>query len=338
MNTTATNRKIRVLITAIRNYTLLPRPEFQRRLVWADKHKSAFIETVLEGFPFPEIYIAAGDVNPDTGEGAEMLVDGQQRVTTLSQYFNGSDDLKLSRGVPMYASLSPEEKRRFLEYDVVVRDLGPLPLEEIKTVFLRINSTNYALNAMEIDNARFEGEFKTFGDEIAEHDFFEEHHVFSISERRRMLDTRFALTLAITVMATYFNRDSDLELYLSRYNDEFPIAEDLRRELHEVFRFIDRCEFGDKSRAWKKADLLTLSVEIHRALFKHQLKISHDAAGTLLRDFYHRVDNFNASGDTDEDAATYNKYSIQATNDRGSRIARANVIAKLLLEASSMAE
>ena len=61
MKTTVTSRTIRELLTAIRNETLYPRPEFQRNLVWSNKHKNAFIRTVLDGYPFPEIYIAAGE-------------------------------------------------------------------------------------------------------------------------------------------------------------------------------------------------------------------------------------------------------------------------------------
>ena len=54
MKTSATNRKIRILLTAIRDGSLVPQPEFQRRLVWSNKHKRAFLKTVLEGLPFPE--------------------------------------------------------------------------------------------------------------------------------------------------------------------------------------------------------------------------------------------------------------------------------------------
>ena len=95
MDTTASNRRLRVLLTAIGNGTLVPQPDFQRRLVWINKDKVEFIKTVLEGYPFPEIYIAAGSVDTKTGEGAEVLVDGQQRITTLFQYFKGSSDLRL---------------------------------------------------------------------------------------------------------------------------------------------------------------------------------------------------------------------------------------------------
>ena len=122
MKTSGTNRKLRVLLTAIKANQLIPRPEFQRRLVWNNKHRLEFIKTVLMEFPFPEIYIASGDVNPNTGEGTEMLVDGQQRMTTLMQYFTGSQDLRLVALRP-YSELSDVEKYAFLEYEVVVRDL-----------------------------------------------------------------------------------------------------------------------------------------------------------------------------------------------------------------------
>jgi hypothetical protein len=159
MKTTATNKRIRELLTAIGDGTLIPRPEFQRRLVWALRHKNAFIKTVLEGYPFPEIYIAAGDVDLSTGAGTLMLVDGQQRLSTLYDYFHGSNELRLKDITP-YEKLNDSQKRDFLEYEVVVRDLGALDLDQIKEVFRRINSTSYALNAMEIENARYDGEFK----------------------------------------------------------------------------------------------------------------------------------------------------------------------------------
>lgn len=154
MRTTATNRKLRLLLTGIKNKTLLPRPEFQRRLVWSNKHKLAFLQTALMEYPFPEIYIASGEVNSETGEGTEMLVDGQQRITTLYQYFTGSDELVLTHDMMPYTKLDEEKKRAFLEYDVVVRDLGIMGISEIKQVFLRINSTNYAVNAIVDPNVK----------------------------------------------------------------------------------------------------------------------------------------------------------------------------------------
>ncbi|XDF80106.1 DUF262 domain-containing protein [Aliivibrio fischeri] len=160
MKTVATNKKLRELIVGLDNGSLIARPDFQRRLVWTNKEKVAFIDTVLQGYPFPEIYLAAGDVDATTGIATEYLVDGQQRITTLHHYFKESDEIELLDNMPKYSELSDEAKKAFLQYDVVARDLGDLPIEDIKDIFQKINATSYSLNAMEIDNARFGGHLK----------------------------------------------------------------------------------------------------------------------------------------------------------------------------------
>ena len=330
MKTSATNRKLRLLLTGIQNGVLLPRPEFQRRLVWSNKHKLAFLKTVLEGFPFPEIYIAAGDVNSETGEGTEMLVDGQQRISTLYQYFKSSPDLKLDKSITPYRELSEEQKIIFLEYEVVVRDLGKLPIPEILEIFRRINSTNYALNAMEIHNARFDGEFKQFGEELAVHPFFEEARFFRPQEIKRMGDTRFCLVLASTFMSGYSNRDDEIEKYLENYNEEFEHKETLTAEFNTVVDFITRCNFDTKSRVWKKADLFTLLVELHRAIFKRKISLNPSATSKALKDFYESVDNSADSGDTSKYPGIYYQAALQASNDRGSRLKRGEIIQTIL--------
>jgi Protein of unknown function DUF262 len=330
MKTTATNRKVRELLTHLREGKLVPRPDFQRRLVWNNKDKSSFLDTVLLNYPFPEVYVAAGDVNVETGEGTELLVDGQQRLTTLLQYFSGSPDLVLYGGVQPYATLSREKKEAFLQYDVVVRDLGLVEIEVLRNVFRRINATRYALNAMEIHNSRFEGEFKVFGEEFAQHPFFEGHRVFSASEIRRMQDVRFGLIVSATALSTYFNRDDELEEYLRRYNDEFPMAADLKRELDTVLEFIDQMGFSTTSRLWKKADLFTAIIELHSAIFKRHVELSPQVVANSLGSFYAEVDDGERHGGPDTDSSRYYRAALQASNDRGSRVTRGEIVRRIL--------
>jgi Protein of unknown function DUF262 len=333
MRTTATNKKIRVLLRAMTDGSLVPDPSFQRRLVWSNRHKMSFLDTVLRGLPFPEIYIAAGDVDPKTAAGVELVVDGQQRLTTIRQYFEGSEELRYSEGVISYSALSEQAQREFLEYEVVVRDLGAVPLDEVKEVFRRINSTRYSLNAMEIHNARFEGAFKVFGENIAQHAFFEDNRVFKSTEVRRMADVRFALVFVATIMSTYFDRDDELELYLEKYNDDFPQAPKILEEIERTFGFIWACELPRESRAWKKADLFTLLIEVHRAVVKDGVKLSPADTGAALTMFYASVDD--TSLQSAEEAITEYLYaSIQATNDRSSRIRRGKVVTDVLRRAA----
>ena len=337
MKTTATNRRVRELLTGLRDGTLIPRPEFQRRLVWSNRDRVAFIETVILGYPFPEIYVAAGEVDLESGEANEMLVDGQQRVTTLNQYFTGAPDLRLPAKLKPYSGLSKAEKEHFLQYDVVIRDLGQLSIDNIREVFRRINSTRYSLNAMEIHNARYGGQYKEFAEALAQGPFFENHRIFSPGDIRRMLDTLFVLQVLTTVLSTYFNRDSEIEGYLQNYNDEFPAATTTESAMKNVFALIDEMDLPSDSRAWKKADLFTLLVELHRALFKTELSLQPAALGRQIQEFYKLVESIgpentpaNADPQLIKPAVSYYFAALQATNDRSSRSIRGDVIRRVI--------
>jgi hypothetical protein len=330
MKTSATNRKLRILLTAIKANNLIPRPEFQRRLVWTNEDKLNFLLTVLQGYPFPEIYIAAGQVNPDTGEGSEMLVDGQQRITTLYQYFTDSEELKLKGEISSYKDLSDKEKIEFLEYEVVIRDLGNKSIEEIKEIFRRINSTKYSLNAMEIHNARFDGAFKKFAEGISQLEFFDQNRIFTATDIKRMNDVVFCLTFIITILSTYFNRDDEFEQFLSKYNDEFEYEDELNSEIKTVLATIEKLDLDDKSRGWKKADMFTLIVELHRLIYKQRVELSPSAIGHKLSVFYNLVDD--RSYVSNLIVNSYRKATLSGTNDRASRITRGHIINDLILD------
>ena len=212
------------------------------------KHDGDFTEAAVQ--------VSGSTSDLESGEADELLVDGQQRVTTLNQYFTGAPDLRLPTKPKPYSGLSSGEKEQFLQYDVVIRDLGKLSIEDIREVFRRINATRYALNAMEIHNARYAGEYKEFTEALAQDPFFEKHRIFSPADIRRMLDTLFVLQVVTTALSTYFNRDSEIEEYLQKYNDEFSAAADTESEMKAVFTLVDEMDLPSDSRAWKKATYL----------------------------------------------------------------------------------
>jgi len=331
VKTSADNRRVRQIISGVKNGTIIPRPEFQRNLVWSNKDKAAFLDTVLRGFPFPEIYVALTEVNLETAEGAEMLVDGQQRVTTLYQYFTGSEALKLGVDTPPYRDLSPERQTDFMNYEVAVRNLGVVSIEDVKEVFRRINATSYALNAMEINNARYNGALKIAADRIASDELFNTHRTFSPREVQRMRNTVYALTIIISMISAYFHRDDEIENYLEMYNDDFPMLDEVMERFSIVRGFVESLGIEDKSRAWKKTDLLVLLVELDRALNREHIELDPDIVGPALINFYNRVEAELSEPSGDEDLQAYFRTTVQATNDRSSRAARGKVIRKVLL-------
>ncbi len=336
--TNATNRRVRELISAVKKGNLIPKPEFQRRLVWANKDRVSFLETVLMNLPFPEIYVCAGEVNTETAEGTELLVDGQQRVTALIDYFDASEALKLGDMIPSYNDLKEDRRRAFLDYQVVVRDLGDIPTALVREVFQRINLTRYGLNAMELANARYDGAIKKFADRIAEHDFYSSHVVFRASDIKRMGDTSFQLSLIVTMHTGYFD-DSKLHAqYLERYNDEFELADEYEKRLTGVFKFIDGLDLANKSRWWKKADLFSLIIELDRC-FESGVKLSAAKLKKLLVQFEDDakgVKQFNTSkslADKRQSAiADYLYAAAQGSNHRKSRISRGTVIKTWLID------
>ena len=83
---TGTNKTILNIYKMMREGSLILQPSFQRKLVWNNKHKENFLETILLNLPFPEVYFADGEINLETMEAKTLVVDGQQRLNTIYQY------------------------------------------------------------------------------------------------------------------------------------------------------------------------------------------------------------------------------------------------------------
>lgn len=277
--------------------------------------------------------MADGDVNLDTGLGTQLLVDGLQRVSTLVQYFTGDETLKLT-SVPQYRTLRDDQKTAFLQYDVAVRDLGPIRTEQIVEVFRRINATSYSLTDIEISNAVYRGRFKEFAETLSTNAFFTENRIFSSLDYRRMGDLRFAISLTATVLAGYFNRDEEFEHFLDRYNDEFPQGNEVEKNFQITFDFINECGFAEESRIWRKADIFTAIIEFYNALALEKLSLQPSLVVERLERFYDEVDT--KTFEPLHIAGLYYKAALQASNDRLNRIRRGIIVAGIIRDESNM--
>lgn len=328
------------LINAVNTGCLLVRPPFQRRLVWTNKDKEYFIDTVLKEMPFPEIFICTGESDPNHATRKTWLVDGQQRIMTLRDYVDGSTDI-LYRTIPKFVDLLKEEKERFLETTVAVRDLKRVSPAQLKEIFTRINSTNYHLTAMERRHAKFSGAYKAFCDELSSQDFFTGHEVFPKGRAKRMEDLAFCVNVVTTILAGYYQRDAKNEEYLERYNDDFFEQDRIQIELDKVFDFIEHCGFTTsppRSPVWKLTNLFTLIVELHQALIVQGMKLSPEKVGQRLKDFYDQVSHLEKKSESTDDESEvfqYWKAAKTAANDKHSRVLRAEVVAKLLAECAA---
>jgi hypothetical protein len=141
-------------------------PVFQRKFIWSRTHASRFIESLLMGLPIPGIFLYK---RPE--DGKSLVVDGQQRLTTLQSFCNGlfRDSKFRLVGVSdpwsgkAYDELDPDDRLRIDDsviHAVVFSQESPKDtIDSIHFVFERINSGGIRLSPQEIRNCIAEGAF-----------------------------------------------------------------------------------------------------------------------------------------------------------------------------------
>lgn len=328
----ATNKKIIELYNMMKEGSLVLQPSFQRNLVWNDKHKESFIETILKGYPFPEVYFADGKIDLTTQKSQTLVVDGQQRLSTIYQYITNSGELRLKK-IKKFVELNEKEQMNFFDYNVVVRDLGRIEMSEIKEIFKRINSVGYALEAVEINNALYEGEFITTAKEILDTDLLLKLDVFGENDISRMRDLEFILLIMTTIeIEGYFTSDNEIENYIQRYDNEYPNKDKVKSEVIEILSLINKLELPLDSLWLRKSSLFTLIVEL--IFFKRRngnLPETNILRTLLLELEQIIINNKNKSKESNEYAKFYN-YIYQGTASRVGRITRGEFLAKHLDE------
>jgi len=122
IKSSVTNLTIAKLYQNIKARKLILKPDFQRKFVWTHDHQQEFIDTILNGYPFPEIYVCQDDTDIKKPRTAQHVINGQQRLSTINKYIDGEHDRPLTK-IPKYEDMNEEQKRSFLSYQVVVRDI-----------------------------------------------------------------------------------------------------------------------------------------------------------------------------------------------------------------------
>lgn len=320
---TADNEKLLDLYNDLRNDALILRPSFQRNLVWNNTHKQRFIDTILKGLPFPEIYLADGDMDLETKKSTRIVVDGQQRLDTIFSYING--DLP-TKEIPLFKDLSETEQTAFYDYKIVVRDLGRIEQDEIIDIFKRINSVSYALNAMEINNALYEGAYISTANEIENSKEFEALDMFNLNQYARMKDTEYVLLIMSTIEeGGYFTGNSEIERYIKLYNDEYKDSAKMKDDVIEMCKIVLKQNLAFDSIWWRKTSFFSLIVEIIKL---HREKINLDKLDlkTILEKLEEQILKFKSADPEKNSYAKFYKYVFQGTSSRAGRIARGTVI------------
>ena len=311
------SKKISDLVGMIRRGELILQPEFQRKLVWNPSHKEAFIDTILSGYPFPEIYIAQSGIDVETLQSQQVVVDGQQRLTTIMQYINENNP-DFGKKVPKYKDLEQKAKEDFLNYNVVIRDLQDVEPNTIKEVFRRINQTKFNLEQIEIQNAIYDGEFITTAKEILDDFPINQLPVFNDIEISRMGDLNFILlAMATYEEGGYFVGNKNTEDYIVRFNDNYENKEHIKGVFSSIINHICELELPNDSIWFRKSNFLTLLMEL---IWKE------DITPNLKEKLVLFESNITQNkGDKSNDFGIYYSYMYTGTNSRNARVERGRI-------------
>lgn len=320
-----TNPTIAEVYQNIESNKLILKPDFQRRFVWTHDHQEEFIDTILKGFPFPEIYVCQGEIDIKKLKTTQHVIDGQQRLTTIKNYIDNNFRKPLHK-VVSYNSLTDVQRKEFLQYQIVFRDIGEVDDDVIREVFRRINLTKFKLDDIELHNAIYDGEYITTAKNILDHISIEKYGVLKESEMTRMADLHFILLIMSTVdNGGYYAQDKEVENKVQQFNDEYPQKDHVFALLIKTFAIISDLKLPFDSMWFRKSNFFTLVVEIANNIDKLPMNFKYN-----LISFEEKVmQNKNNSG---SEFSRYYSYMYQATHGRTARVTRAEFFQKYCLE------
>lgn len=321
----STNMTIINLYNQMKNAELLTRPYYQRRLVWTTADKEEFIDTILQGLPFPEVYLCQGELDTENLKTVYYVVDGQQRLTTIKSYIEG--ELTIKR-IPAYKELNKEQQTEFLNYPVVVRQLGKISDEKIKQIFDRLNKTDYTLNTTELIYAQYQGEYISLAREFAKKYscFFEK--IIGEKSISRMADLSFILQIMSTLEnKIYFTGDREVEKFVELYNETYGNRLHMKDVITKSFELFLSLALPFDSLFYKKSACFSLLTEL--------CKINSNVETAILKDKLNMfentlIENKEKDIETNEFAKFYN-YLYQGTASKAARDYRGKLIEEYIL-------
>ena len=156
-------------------------PGFQRRNAWNDTKRSRLIESILIGYPIPEIVLAESKGK----RNSFIVIDGKQRLLTIAGYKDNEKYKYWDRRNPKTADL--KSKYNALSYDDLSSDTELLRIFEnsalrctvisnyhsensLYDIFYRLNAGSTKLSSQELRQALNKGKFSEFLLQVTDED------------------------------------------------------------------------------------------------------------------------------------------------------------------------
>lgn len=169
---------VRQLIDMVGEGQINVAPDYQRRFVWDAARQSQLIESLFLGIPIPSLFMATNS------DATWEVIDGLQRLTTLSNFVNPSvtGDLDIDKPLRLaglekvvslngatFSDLPSSLKLGFMTRPVRITVLNDRSDFQVRfDLFERLNTGGITLHEQEIRNCVYQGPFNDFVKECSQ--------------------------------------------------------------------------------------------------------------------------------------------------------------------------
>lgn len=245
-----TTQQITWFLDLHRNNQLDLEPPYQRKSVWSSNDRKFFLDTIFRNYPAPPIFIHR--TVSDHGYTKYHVVDGKQRLETILSFFENRISMAQDFGDAnlnnkKFKDLTPDYKRRFWDYTLVVDFIDSIDGKNIEEVFDRVNRNARNLLPQELRHARYNGWFINFVEDESDLDFWWDYKISTRGRDKRMKNVQFVSELLMITLENKivgFDQDCINETY-AKYDDIEEIQEsgdfnleDFTSRLSEIKQFI----------------------------------------------------------------------------------------------------
>lgn len=325
--------------------TLSIRPPYQRRPVWTAKQKSHLIETILLGLPIPEIYIHVSINN--NGKSDYAVVDGQQRIRAILQFFGADTDgseqqynnFALEKLDPQsefhgmtFGDLNATQRKTFFGYRLAVRELSDATDSDVRDVFQRLNRFLTKLTDQELRNAIYSGPFLKLANALAEDEYWAESGIVSPTIIRRMGDIEFVSELLIgTIDGPQGGKVQLIDEYYQRFEDcetEFPSEPAIKKRFSRTLHLIQTLFPDIKETRWRnRTDFYSLFVALAHLLRTQTIQETDEILSKMqekLETFAQQVDRAieNPRATLPSHVSQYAEAHVKGSSEKSRRAAR----------------
>jgi hypothetical protein len=319
-------------------------PPYQRRSVWNQAYKDAFIDTILIQYPSPAIFLYQ-EISPD-GQTKMHVVDGKQRLTSIFEFVAGAFPVAETAQTTQlrgkyFEQLPVDVKTSFWTYEFSVEYLPTNEEALINGIFERINKNTAKLTRQELRHARFSGLFITSAEQLADwmlKKLPENFPRFDSQSRKQMKDVELVASLLLLLEegVSGYSQD-DLDKAFSDRDVAWEAAADTEQRFREVIELVAALVILpeevplSRTRLRNQADFYSLFGAIAGCFKTNDPVLQEDKtllAERLIR-FLDDVDD-DVRRQQNEAAARYLNAARSNSNDLGQRTHRVNALMAVL--------